>query len=351
MKTVFGFEWPIAEYPELIIAFILFLAVALFFILLRYYQYLQNKKTQSHQLFLFKIKQHGLSNFQVKILNGIVETLRLNDPLLIIKNPDLFESAITNFLSYLKLKKENEESLASICRDIIITYEKLYHPSIFKNPLKKIDEIENNQLLYIITEGNTIFIGKIKNRTQDKFILQIFRNAKTIFKEDIASKIKVYLWRGGDAEYSFNSRISSISDNTVEIDLPEEFNRGKEVRHPFLDVIIPCTIDENISSINEEQNPVEAEKLSKEQDAVIYKLHEDELIMRISKKLNYHQNYVINFMLVDFKMKIIAMLLADKTIHEENVFYYTFRYTEISEAAKNILKNYLQENLKGYKTT
>jgi len=47
----------------------------------------------------------------------------------------------------------------------------------------------------------------------------------------------------------------------------------------------------------------------------------------------------------DFKMKITAIVIADRTIQEENVFYLTFRYTEISEAARSILKTYIQEHL------
>ena len=343
MKTVFGIEWPMAEYPELVVAFFIILLLIGFYILLRYNQYLQQKKAQTDQLFLLKTKQMGLSNFQQKVLNGIVSTLRLGDPTRIFESSQLFESAIGNFLSYMQNKQEKEDALSSICRDIIMTYEKLYHPTSFRNPVEKVDDLENNLLLYVKTENGSVFIGKILGREEGAFRLQLFRSPKSAVKAETGNPVTVFLWRAGDAEYSFKSKILSIGSTSVDLEAPTEFTRGKEVRRPYVDVIIPCTLSEHTPAGEEEQKAAAKEPV--ESNAIIYKLHEDELVLRISSRLDYRKTYTVGFILSEFKIRIAAILISDRTLHEENVYYYSFRYVEISEAARNIIKKYISEHL------
>jgi len=342
MDTIFGFRWRIADYSEILIALLVVVVAIAFFILLRYNQHLKNKKIQAEQLFLFKIKQLGLTNFQVKILDGIIHTLNLADAGLILEDPGLFESAIARFLAYLKSRGEKVDSLSSICRDLIITYEKLYNHSTFKTPLQSIQEMEAGRLLYITTSTNCTFIGKISTIEEGKLTLAIFRSARDINIPEEADA-DAFIWRTGDAEYSFKTRILSVTGNTVTILLPEEFSRGKEVRHPYIDTIIPCTISPAPSA------QAEASKTGKSDgeplSAVIHKIHQDELIVRTSRKLDYRQSYIISFVMSDFKMRITAVVIADRTIQEENVLYLTFRYTEISEAARSILRTYIQDHL------
>lgn len=342
MDTIFGIRWRIADYTEILLAILIIVIVIAFVVLLRYNQHLKNKKIQAEQLFLFKIKQLGLTNFQVKILDGLIHTLNLSDASVILENPGLFESSIASFLAYLKSRGEKEESLSSICRDLIITYEKLYNHTTFKTPLQTINELETGLLLFVTTRANSIFIGKISRIEPGKIILAIFRSARDI---NVAEGVDAdaYVWRAGDAEYSFKTKVLSVTGNTITILLPEEFNRGKEVRHPYIDTIIPCTISQAPSGQSDasKAGKNDGEPLS----AVIHKIHQDELIVRTSKKLDYRQTYTINFIMSDFKMKITAIVIADRTIQEENVFYLTFRYTEISEAARSILKTYIQEHL------
>lgn len=342
MKTIFGVEWPIPDILGITLTLLFLLLILGFYLLFRYNQSLQSKKSQAQQLFLFKTRQLGLSNFQVRMLNGIVDTLRLADPMKIMEGPELFESAIGNFLVYLAEKHEKEESLASICQDLIITYEKLYHPTAFRRPLERIGDIEDKQLLYLVTQDETIFIGKLLKKENGSFVLQVFRSPQSILKIKGGDALTVFLWRAGDAEYTFNSKLLAIGPNTVEIEVPQEFNRGKEVRHPFVDVIIPCIITELITIQDGQKDEA---RTPAEMNGIVYKLHEDELIMRIPRKLDYNKTYIINFTLSDFKMKITAIIIAERTIHEENVYYNTFRYIEVSDAAKGILKKYIAEHL------
>ena len=342
MKTIFGVEWPIPDIIGISLTLLFLLLILGFYLLFRYNQSLQSKKSQAQQLFLFKTRQLGLSNFQVRMLNGIVDTLRLADPMKIMEGPELFESAIGSFLTLLSEKHEKGESLAPICQDLIITYEKLYHPTAFRRPLERISDIEDRQLLYLTTRDETVFIGKLIKKEDSRFVLQVFRSPQRIVTIREGEPLTVFLWRAGDAEYTFNSKLLAVGPNTVEIEVPQEFDRGKEVRHPFVDVIIPCIITELIAA---QEGQREEQRTPVEMNGIIYKLHADELIMRIPRKLDYNKTYVISFTLADFKMRITAIIIAERTIHEENVYYNTFRFIEISDAAKAILKKYISEHL------
>lgn len=340
METIFGIKWKIADYVEVLLIVVPIILLAAFYALIRYYQYLNNKKNQARQLFLFKLKQLGLSNFQTKVLYSIINTLALADPNRILESPEMFESAIGDFLKFLKNKGEKRESISAICKDMIITYERLYHPAVFKDPMESIAELEPGQLLYIsINASKTVFIGKLLENDSDSITLKLFRHDQEIGIPENAD-ITVYLWRAGDAEYNFNSTITEVGFDRVVIKTAREFNRGKEVRRPYVDVVIPCVVKEH-----EEVEQENKKKKKPEITGVIYKLHEDELIIRTASKMDYRKKYELFFTISDFKMKIIAIVIADRTLQEENVFYFTFRYIEISDAAKNLLKKYITDRI------
>ncbi|MDY6970304.1 MAG: hypothetical protein SVR08_16850, partial [Spirochaetota bacterium] len=239
IPTVFGMTWKIPSFYDISIILIITFSIILILLFLRYYIQLQEKKAHEYQLFLFKTRHMGLSGFQIKILNGIVKSLKLKDPNIILNNSTLYESALGNFLIYLKDQVLEEESLFSISKDVIIIYEKLYHPASFEKPLEKLPDIKLGKLVYF-TFKNSLFIGKLAEKDDSNFSIQLFRNPKELYilKKDIP--VKVYFFRPGDAEYTFNTIITNIDEQIIDIAIPEDFTRGKEVRHPNIDVIIKC---------------------------------------------------------------------------------------------------------------
>lgn len=339
METVWGVKWPIPSSFELFVIILVFFLVILFLVLFRYNLYFKRQKMHAQQLFLFKTKQLGLTNFQIKILNGLANTLKLKDSINLLRNPDLFESSLGKFLSFLREQEEHEESLHAISIDIIKTYEKLYHPESYKKPLDRIQDLEVDILICFFTEERGAYIGRVLERDEKSISLKIFGNPDLLL-ESIEMPIKVYLWRKGDAEYTFNSKIINIENDLLYIELPEEFTRGEEVRHPYVDTIIPCTVS-NLLSQGETGARVESEKIN----GTIYKLNEFESVLRLSSKLDYEKNYSLEFELSDFKMNISSKVISDRTITEENISYYTFRFVEMSEPAKNILTRYIKEHL------
>jgi len=340
--TVWGVKWRIAPVWEVLLGIVIIGLIIAFFGLLRYYQTLKKKKASAYQLFLFKTKQKGLTNFQSKILHSMADMLNLPRPEQIFNNPGLFESAIGNFMPYLMNSEETKDSLESICHDLIITYEKVYHAAQFKEPLADLHSLELDTLLYFKTEEDNVAIGKVDTITTDSINIVFFRKPKDIMTRFMDRDIDVYFWRSGDAEYSFTSHVNNIEGNIINIPIPETFNRGKEVRHPYVEVIIPCVISE-ISDTDSKAGT--GKEQPGEINGTLNRLNEYEAVVRINQELDYNIEYSLKFKMSDFKIDIVCQLLSDRTIAEEEIYYVTFKLLRMSEPARNIIKQYISEHL------
>ena len=347
MKTLFGIEvlfgptdsWPTPEPLEIIIGSIIITLLLSILFLVRYNAILKNRQSQAHQLFLFKARQLGLSNYQFKIINGLVNNSSIRDPNTIFTNPEIFENSIGIFLDYLKKRNEEAEALVNIGKDIIITYEKLFHHATYRKPINSIAEIDENSLICLINSNNEIIIGKTKANNDTGIFIQIFRKIAQI--QHIVNKdLKAYLWRSGDAEYTFKTRIINYDNNLFQLELPIEFERGKEVRLPYIEVMLPCTIMSESGS-----NDTPEDSNSKTIAGNIFKINESEAVVRISQSLDYKTNYYLAFEIDSFNIKINTKLLAERTFLEQGIHYYTFKFLEISEVAENILKKYIKTHL------
>jgi len=336
MDTVFGFKWPEASPTQVLFSLLAFVILLLIYLILKYMQYKKNQLVKDHSLFLFKTKRLGLSNFQIKVLTNIIDILKLPNPNTILHDPDAFERAVGKMLTFMKQRNEDEESFFNICKDLTITYEKLYHATRVRKPLESLKEIDINQLLYFVTEDGDIFFGKVAGVGNNVLSIKLFRGKKELQPVAGKNKIKVYIWRVGDAEYTFNTETVELSDSLLTIDLPGEFTRDQEFRHPYLDVIIPCKL------IRVQDTPLE--------DAItvqgtIYKLNDYESVIRLSEKQDYTHRYTLEFTISDFKFSVTSKIIANSAIPEDNVYYYTMKFEEISDAARNVLKNYIYEHL------
>jgi len=340
--TVWGVKWRIAPVWEVLLGIVIIGLIIAFFGLLRYYQTLKKKKASAYQLFLFKTKQKGLTNFQSKIMHSMADTLNLPRPEQLFNNPGLFESAIGNFMPYLMSSEETKDSLESICHDLIITYEKVYHAAQFKEPLADLRSLEVDTLLYFKTEEANVAIGKVDTITTDSINIVFFRKPKDIMTRFMDRDIDVYFWRSGDAEYSFTSHVNNIEGNIINIPIPETFNRGKEVRHPYVEVIIPCVI----SGIKDTDSKTDTGKKEPgEINGTLNRLNEYEAVVRVNQELDYNKKYSLKFKMSDFKIDIVCQLLSDRTIAEDEIYYVTFKLLQMSEPARNIIKQYISEHL------
>jgi hypothetical protein len=347
MYIIFGIEvltgyqsyWPSVSAGDFILVFLFIVLVIAFIFLIRYNLSLKEKKLNAQQLFLFKAKQLGLSNFQYKILNGIINLLSLSDPNRILNNAALYESSFSRFFDYLKTINETRDSVINIGKDLIITYEKIYHPSKYKKQIESIAGFEVNSLVGVITPENEILITKLLNNSPDEFKLEILHH-HTADASYNGRQVRLFIWRAGDAEYTIVARISSIEGNFINISSAESIERGREARHPYIEVMVPCVLK------SESDNGAPSSDDDEQQyTCSIFKMNENEAVLRSSQILDYKTQYYLEYTISDFKIRIKTKILSDRTIHEQNVHYYTLKYLEISKAAHNILKQYIIEHL------
>lgn len=122
--------------------------------------------------------------------------------------------------------------------------------------------------------------------------------------------------------------------------MPDTVVRGKEVRHPYIEVMLPCRLIPVKDGL-----PIAEQEKHKDVYGNIFKINENETVIRLNQSIDYKLNYIINFEISDFKMGITSKVIADKTIHEENTHYYTLKFMDISEAGARILKQFIVDHL------
>jgi hypothetical protein len=307
---------------------------ALYRLIKKYNQTAKSNIAQGQQLLLFKAKQLGLSDYQFKILKGITDTLNLSKPSAIIDDHRLFERSIARSIAFAEKMGEKKDSMESICLDLIITYEKLYHHADIRKPLSMFNDLEINTLSGFCTEDGIHFVAKLRDFERDKAIFFVFASREKLEKIRPGTDIKGVLWRSGDAEYDYKSVILSVEGNVVAIQIPVELNRGLTVPHPLIDIILPCSIlVKNQSGIS---SPVEAD---------IFKLNESEALIRSKVRIEHSKMYQIQFTVSDFAVKSDVSILRERYIADRHVFYYNLKFTDLSEAGRTVISNHLTAHL------
>jgi hypothetical protein len=317
---------------------ILFFAVGLYSLyrlLKKYNQSAKSAVAQGQQLLLFKAKQLGLSDYQFKILKGITDTLNLARPSAIITDPRLFERSIARSISFAEKMGEKRESMESICLDLIITYEKLYHHADIKKPLSSFSDLELNTLSGFCTDEGIHFVVKLKGFERDKAVFFVFASREKIEKLKPGTDIKGVIWRSGDAEYDYKSVILAVEGNIVSIQLPLEVNRGIPVPHPLIDIVVPCSISVK-NQAGAVSSPVEAD---------IFKLNESEALIRSKTRIEHSKMYQIEFTVSDFAVRSDIQILRERYIADRHVFYYNLKFTDLSEAGRTVIGNHLTKHL------
>jgi len=321
--------------------FILLAGGVIYFIYRTMKKYDQGSKSetaQGQQLLLFKAKQIGLSNYQFKILNGITDMLHLEKPSLIMDDYRLFERSIERFVSFASKMGEKDASLESICRDLIITYEKIYHPADIRKPLTSIRDLEINTLTTLCLENHRFLIAKLRDFTKDRMMLRLFAKINEIESIEPGMDMRIIFWRSGDAEYEFKSVVLARNQSEVELQIPSELTRGQTVPHPLVDIVIPCTLIEKSSLTGNESS-------GKKIQTDIFKINEYEALIRCGIKLEHSQNYSIEFTMSGFTVRSDVQILRERFIADRKIYYFNLKFVGISEAARTIISNFITEHL------
>ncbi len=342
--TVFGVRWRVAPLWEVGVTLLVILLVIAFFALLKYNQYLKLKKSSLEQIFIYKARQRGLTGYQVRILQHIVALSKLTSPEIIFINKALFEIGLIKFLQYIAKLKESTEDLKDIFKDIVITYERIYNPTEYQQPLDAIDDISTDTLVCGYSQTGRAFVAKIMLIAKDAIHCRYFRKPGQLPDEIVTEPVTIFFFRNGDAEYSFESEITSIQDNTLLLKKPETIKRGKEVHHPFVQTLIPCSIQRKKEDKEEEEAIIQHDN-NEQINGTIERLNEFEAVVRVENTLQYQNEYILFFTLENFKIEIVSTILSSRTITKEKIIYYTFKFINMSEAAQNVISKYVKERL------
>ncbi len=351
---------------DLIIMFTLIMIPVSLYILLKIIQTVRNRKVHEEQLFLFKLKRFGLSNFQIRIVNNLIEMLGFPNPVQFAENPELFERAVGRFLTHTRGTGETEDSQFLICRDLTTIYDKLYFHMKSKKPLKGIQDVDEEQLIYFSPVPGKVFLGKIISRDAAIMKIKIFGNPGDLAAIPEKQAVTFHVFRVGDADYDFASPVTGREGTVLLVELPHEIVKREESRHPYIDVILPALISREkaipkekeikepvgIIEKNEEKaelpedegmiiDDIEDEKLP----CTIYKLNDYEAVLRLPQKLDYNYRYILDFQVMEFNFRAYVRIIATKTVEEGGTRYYTVKFDEMSSTSSNVLKKYVYENL------
>jgi hypothetical protein len=364
--TVLGITWHKASAGDLLLLVAILMVPISLILLLKVAQRLKDRRIHDEQLFLFKLKRLGLSNFQIKIINNLIEILGFSNPNQFLDNPEYFERAIGRFLTHARGSGQDEDSQNMICRDITTIYDKLYFKLRFKKPLKGLHDVDEEQLIYFSSGEGKVFLGKIISRNDKQFHLKIFGSPGDLSSVSEGKETAFHIFRLGDAAYEFVAPIKGRDGAALIVDLPGEIVRGEETRHPYIDVIIPAHISKIEagapgSDVAEEQGAAardtEKVELTEEDgmmaDAVkqdkmpctIYKINDFEAVLRLQEKIDFNFRYILEFMAMDFHFRIVSKIIATKTVEEGDMRYYTVKFDDMSDTAAVVLKKYIYEHL------
>jgi hypothetical protein len=365
--TVLGITWHKASGGEVLLAIGLLMIPVAIVILVKGIQSLKYKRIHEEQLFLFKLKRLGLSNFQTKIVNNLIEILGFSNPNQLFEDTGYFETAIGSFMTHTRATDESEESQLMMCRDITSVYDKLYYNTRSKKPLKSIEDVDEEQLIYFSPIAGRAFLGKIVSRDNRSLYLTIFGRPADLAGVPLKKPVTFMIFRVGDAEYEFVSPITGRSGATLYVDVPSHLMRKEESRHPYIDVIIPAQLSKIMVPVKEKElveleEIIERDEVKKEEDIIeegamvvdetgdrqectVYKINDYEAVIRIAEKLDFSSMYYLEFTVMDFAFKIISQIIATKSVEESGALYYTMKFQDMSESAASVLKKYVYQHL------
>ena len=352
IHTIFGITWRIPTTGEILLFCGIILTPLALVFLIRLYRYYRKRRLHETQMFLFHLKRRGLSNFQIKIINNLVEALHLSNPNILLDNPSLFESAVGRFLSHAQAAGEGDDSIFSMCRDITAMHHKLYHQHAAAHPLQKIDQIDEHQIICVTLAPGRVMLGRIVSHDVKHLYLKVLNPIRDLQPIPEAREVVFRLYHIGDAEYEFTSRIVGQEGEILRVLMPENLARRSELRHPYIDVIIPATLTplvEDPPAATSEHDEVAVERTAKNsQEAIpctIHKLNEYEAVVRSERKIDYRSRYMLEFNEMDFHFNITAALITSRNIEESGSLYCTLRFEHMSPAAARVLKTYVYQHL------
>jgi len=332
-------KWHTPDHTDVIIALVLVLLMVIIYSLYRYFKKKERIRTQNHNLFLKQTKYKGLNDEQLKLLKKMIFYLQLENPMDILSNSKLIESNLTGFIEYLKGDVEDEDDLEETFRDFIFIFDRLFGAKQLKIriPVDSMSEIEIGEVLYIKTEENEIYLGKNFAKKEDYFELHLFIPQSELKYLEDEINVSIHLIKPDDGEYLIHTVTMGIKPkfNLLLVKISDDFTKVREFRHPYIDVMIPAYI--TIYSQDGKEEPANIE-------CTIFKINEDECVLRINTALEYEREYPISFKLDEFEYNVYSRVISLKIIEKESIYYTTFKFMDMTEDGKKIIIKRISES-------
>ncbi len=335
-NPIFGITWPGPGVMGIsIVLFMIFLGLMVYLLLL-YLRMKERDRLHNYQLFLFQVKRKGLSNFQIKILNNMASYMKLSNPTNMASNAVLFESMLSNFAEYLQKSRESSEERRDICHDLLMIYQKLYEQRTYGAPLLSMSEIEDGQILYLATEPDNAYIGKVCGRGKNFIAIHLFTALKNLKDFDSEQKLAIYIIRLNDAEYRINTKSVGVENNNLLVALSDDLVREKEFRHPYINVVIPAIIiQEGWSETGEEI----------QFDGTIYRLNEFECELRTETEMHFEKDFVLCFEISDYSFRAVSNVISSRKVDHDKVYYVALKFKNMSKPAMAVISTFVMDHL------
>lgn len=376
IETIFGITWRKASGGDIALIIVLIAVPAVLLLAVALIRRFRYRRYHDSQLFLFRLRRLGLSNFQIKIVNNIIGILGFSNPLRLLEKQEFFEDAVARLLDHARETGEDGESQCTICRDITIIYDKLYSNMQFKSPLRGVKDLDETQLIYCVATPRRVLLGRVVSWDGRNLYMRVFGGQGSVAGLAFKGPVRFFIFRLGDAEYEFTSPVTGREGSTLLVEIPRELRRMGESRHPYIDVILPAELwpleepayqDGEGGAIADTESAGEtADEAGKAryvegdetgEDAgqgdvvkegipcTIYKINNYEAVIRVGGKLDFRRSYHLDFTVLDFNVRILTRIIATRTVEEGGAFYYAFRFDSMSEGANNVVKKYVYEHL------
>ena len=119
-NPILNIRWPLPGVFGISVVLALAFAVIVIYLVLYYFRIKEQKRIHNYQLFLFQVKRKGLSNFQIKILRNMSAYMKLANPKDLVARAAVFESAMADFVEYIKTQPDEMEHLKEIISDLAV---------------------------------------------------------------------------------------------------------------------------------------------------------------------------------------------------------------------------------------
>lgn len=341
-------QWPRYSIAETVI-FIFFIIVIVMILYRAGVFYLTQKQKKEHirHLFLYKARDAGLSTYQHNILNSIASLTSPENPLKLFQDPSHFEKAVIMFLNYALKNRESVDSMKKMIMDIIIINEKLFQSSQYRKPLEDFRDFDKGSLAAIYSE-NIVTAGRIVSIDEKIGLKPVSRTPKPGFA--VGSDVELFIWRSGDAGYTLPCKIADIKNRELELipsDIPE---RGDEERYPLITTFIPCTLThisepEDEKEDGESDDKVEEKKPSESIPGRLIRLNLNEFEAQAGSPVEPGETYLVSFSLSGLDIEAEVKALSERSLSSDNYHIVSFRVEKVTDAEKNILRDYIFEHL------